>query len=736
MERGEQLAELRQLAGLGRGRERGHCTRAGAVEEEIHQRIPPVERLRLEDRVRQSHAGMRCALHEEPLDRRQPGENAGTQGSVVGEQVLAVVHPQECLGDERGAAEERDSLVPREIRVGDEPLEFRLGLEQGALVLCAQERPGARALEGLHVSAELEQVGERIAPFPLERLKVGPGRAVEICKVLAEQKGLPEFLGLAGDDLLSCERCENAGAAVDEIDDEEAETRAEGLDVREHGPAVRQLGGVSEPVSHARDLEREKGLHGPDVALSLRGAERLDLLGRERAGRLDGLGQRGGDGARGGQGEVQLEFLEDGVHFVEGGADERAELVPERQVLGAPHGGALEAGEIQIMERSECARARGIDGAEAQREVPVPELAEQPLEGRHQGDGRGRVHGARSLARIGARGAARLPVGDALRVRAVPTLTVHHLGPDQALDTGGLELAARPGLRWVDVVGPDEALLNALKPLFGLHRLAIEDCLHLDQRPKLEEFKGHLFLVLHGFEAKSGSAELELEMQELHLFLGPDWVMTVHDGRMGSVEALRGRLLKDPAEVLGRGADHLAYLLTDGMVDADFPLVERINELIDGLEDQLFSGFKPGQQLQLFAVKRQLVTLRRILSPQRDVIALLSRPGMPHVQERTTFYFRDVHDHLIRLHEQIDAGRDILGNLMDAYLSVVALRTGDISKQLTVIATIFLPLTFLTGFFGMNFDVLSKREYLYFVLGCAVTLPITLVAVFRRKGWF
>ncbi|MEN9796659.1 MAG: magnesium/cobalt transporter CorA [Pseudomonadota bacterium] len=299
-----------------------------------------------------------------------------------------------------------------------------------------------------------------------------------------------------------------------------------------------------------------------------------------------------------------------------------------------------------------------------------------------------------------------------------------------------MELAARPGLRWVDVVAPDEALLNELKPIFGLHRLAMEDCLHLDQRPKLEEFKGHLFLVLHGFEAKRGSAELELEMQELHLFLGSDWVMTVHDGQMGAVKALRARLLKDPAEVLGRGADHLAYLLADAMVDADFPLVERINETIDRLEDQLFSGFKQGQQLQLFAVKRQLVTLRRILSPQRDVIALLSRPGMPHVQERTTFYFRDVHDHLIRLHEQIDAGRDILGNVLDAYLSMVALRTGDISKQLTVIATVFLPLTFLTGFFGMNFDVLSKREYLYFVVACAVALPISMVVFFRRKGWF
>lgn len=318
----------------------------------------------------------------------------------------------------------------------------------------------------------------------------------------------------------------------------------------------------------------------------------------------------------------------------------------------------------------------------------------------------------------------------------MPTVTVHHLSAGGTLETGELGLAGREGLRWIDVVAPDEATLQHLAPTFGLHRLAVEDCLHLDQRPKLEEFKGHLFLVLHGFEAKPDRADLELELKELHLFLGPDWVITVHDGRMASIKALRARVTKDPAGTLGRGADHLAYLIADALVDSDFPLVERINEVVDGLEDVVFEGVQPGMQLRLFSAKRQLVALRRVLSPQRDVLALLARPGMPHVQERTTLYFRDVHDHLIRLHEQIDAAREILGNVLDAYISMVAMRTGDISKQLTVIATIFLPLTFLTGFFGQNFDVLSRREYLAFVVTCVVLLPLGMLAWFRRKGWF
>ena len=319
---------------------------------------------------------------------------------------------------------------------------------------------------------------------------------------------------------------------------------------------------------------------------------------------------------------------------------------------------------------------------------------------------------------------------------SMATVTVHHLSAGGTLESGGLEIAGREGLRWIDVVAPDEALLEHLALQFGLHRLEIEDCLHLDQRPKLEEFKGHLFLVLHGFEPKPGPAELGLELRELHLFLGPDWVITVHDEPMASMEALRSRVTKEPAGTLGRGADHLAYLLADTLVDADFPLVERLNDVVDGLEDAVFDGLQPGMQVRLFSVKRQLVMLRRILSPQRDVLALLARPGMPYVQDRTTLYFRDVHDHLIRLHEQIDAAREILGNVLDAYLSVVALRTGDISKQLTVIATIFLPLTFLTGFFGQNFEVLARQEYLAFVILCVVLLPTGMIAWFRGKGWF
>jgi magnesium transporter len=134
-------------------------------------------------------------------------------------------------------------------------------------------------------------------------------------------------------------------------------------------------------------------------------------------------------------------------------------------------------------------------------------------------------------------------------------------------------------------------------------------------------------------------------------------------------------------------------------------------------------------------MKRMLVTFRRVLSPQRDVVGLLARRGIPHVNERTTLYFRDVYDHLVRLYEQIDAGRDIVGNVMDGYLSMVANKTSDISKQLTIFATLFLPLSFIVGFFGQNFEQLNSKGFYYAMWAMIVMIPVGLTFWFRHKKW-
>lgn len=287
---------------------------------------------------------------------------------------------------------------------------------------------------------------------------------------------------------------------------------------------------------------------------------------------------------------------------------------------------------------------------------------------------------------------------------------------------------------WIDVTGPTEAEMGRLAKRFGLHPLAVEDCLRLDQRPKLEQYPGHFFVVLQGF-TPGPQEDSEPVLQELHFFLGPEWLISVHAGECSSIERIAQRVVHDPQLVRGRGLDFILYLIADTQVDQSFPLLDAISETLEDLEDEIFQGPRQVQLERMFMLKRRLVRIRRVLSPQRDVVGTLSRPGLAQVQERTTLYFRDVHDHLSRLYEQIDAARDILANAMEGYLSVIANRTGEITKQLTIFATIFLPLSFITGFFGQNFAELQSHQFFLLMLTLMVAFPIGLMAWFWRKGW-
>lgn len=296
-------------------------------------------------------------------------------------------------------------------------------------------------------------------------------------------------------------------------------------------------------------------------------------------------------------------------------------------------------------------------------------------------------------------------------------------------------LLGHAGAKWIDVLQPDEATLGKLAERYGLHKLAIEDCLHLDQRPKLEEYGNHQFLVLQGFSCPD-QKWADLVMHEVHFFLGPDWVITVHEQAHAAIDHVHKRLEADPANTIGRGVDFVTYLVADAVVDGNFPLLESFNEALEDLEERIFTAFPPPSVLhETFQLKRALVQVRRVLSPQRDVVGLLARQGIPQVGERTTIYFRDVFDHLVRLYEQIDAARDLVGNVVEAYLSQVANRTSDISKQLTIFASIFMPLSFIVGFFGQNFDQLGKPQFMWAMLASMVALPLAMVSWFRHKGW-
>ena len=299
--------------------------------------------------------------------------------------------------------------------------------------------------------------------------------------------------------------------------------------------------------------------------------------------------------------------------------------------------------------------------------------------------------------------------------------------------TGGEELVEQPGPKWIDVQGPTEELMVRLAERFKLHKLALEDCLHLDQRPKIEEYPDHQFIVLQGFTSNTDVCDLTLH--EHHFFLGPDWVISVHEFHFEAHEEVRRRVEAEPRATLERGPDFILYMLADVLMDRQFPILDTFSDELEDLEVAIFDKPEKKQLQRIFEMKRMLVTFRRVLSPQRDVVGLLARRGIPHVNERTTLYFRDVYDHLVRLYEQIDAGRDIVGNVMEGYLSMVANKTSDISKQLTIFATLFLPLSFIVGFFGQNFEQLNSKGFYYAMWAMIVTIPVGLTFWFRHKRW-
>lgn len=299
----------------------------------------------------------------------------------------------------------------------------------------------------------------------------------------------------------------------------------------------------------------------------------------------------------------------------------------------------------------------------------------------------------------------------------------------------------KDGVRvWIDLRDPTAEDLELLRVRFGFHPLALEDCAHLDQRPKLEEFGDHTFLVTQGFGSE-GEHVRELQLYELHTFLGPNYLVTVHEGHIPAVEKLWSRGCTSPSP-LKRGPDFLYYLLADTLVDENFPILDRISDEIEILEDEVL--IRPGREafVRILELKRTLVHMRRVLNPQRDMISMLARRGDARVSERTALYFRDIFDHLVRLSESIESNRDLLGSLVDAYLSSVSNRTNEVMKYLTVLSAVFLPLSFVVGFFGQNFERLpgfpdwmqSESLALGMALSC-VAIPIVMVLWFKRKGW-
>ena len=298
-------------------------------------------------------------------------------------------------------------------------------------------------------------------------------------------------------------------------------------------------------------------------------------------------------------------------------------------------------------------------------------------------------------------------------------------------------LAHGKGLVWVDLEAPTEADYAWLHERFQFHPLAIEDCRHGVQRPKIEEYEGHLFFVFHAITGLEVKKSLRLDFVELDGFLSRKYLVTIHDEPLTIVSQLMDRVRANPS-LLAQGTDDLFYALLDGCVDLYFPFLDVLDQRIDHIEQEIFVRPNRRTLIEVFNLRKAILKLRRFAWPQRDTLSLLTHREHSAIDQRTRYYLRDVVDHLIRITDTLDSYRDVVSGAADTYISQVSQRTNDIIKVLSIIATIMLPLSFLAGLYGMNFKFLPGAEHPFgfqiMVGGMAVFVAV-LLAIFRWRRW-
>ncbi len=299
----------------------------------------------------------------------------------------------------------------------------------------------------------------------------------------------------------------------------------------------------------------------------------------------------------------------------------------------------------------------------------------------------------------------------------------------------------RRGLLWVDFISePSESAAPILRG-FGFHPLAIDDALEETHTPKIDDWGDYLYMVLNVMNYKQDNGIFESEIDELDIFLGRNFVVTFHDQLISAIEDAWSACQRDMRHVQD-GPDHLLYRIVDSLVMGYMPLVEQIDRQIDQIEDQVFDNPSRTTLEQIFALKRILLSMRRIILPQREVLNKLARDDYRVIDPKDRIFFRDIYDHLVRLHDINESLRDLVGGTMDTYLSVVNNRMNEVMKPLAIITTLFMPITFVTGFFGMNFFepvahlVGWTSEQMFDVMvGIMFGLPIIMYLWMRRRTW-
>jgi magnesium transporter len=302
-------------------------------------------------------------------------------------------------------------------------------------------------------------------------------------------------------------------------------------------------------------------------------------------------------------------------------------------------------------------------------------------------------------------------------------------------------LQDRRGLLWVDFVDESREVCEPiLRETFGFHPLAVDDALEETHTPKLDDWEDYLYIVLRAIVFDK-QADEQVNTPELDVFLGKNYIVTHHDLPIAALDRVWAIYQKD-RRYLKRGASYLLYKLTDELAANYIPVVEELDDIIDLIEDQLFDNPTPMALETIFSLKRTMLHLRRIIMPQREVLNKLARDKHRVIKDKDRVFFRDVYDHFVRLHGLIESMRELVGSAMNTYLSVVNNRMNDVMKTLTIFAALFMPLSFIVGFFGMNFfqvvtplDAWTGQPVFVLTMVAIALLPIGMVMWIRKRGW-
>jgi len=289
---------------------------------------------------------------------------------------------------------------------------------------------------------------------------------------------------------------------------------------------------------------------------------------------------------------------------------------------------------------------------------------------------------------------------------------------------------------WVDLSNPTPDEARILSDVFKFHDLSIEDALSEIHHPKVESYGDYLYLILHGIDFREG--EHYFRTQDIDFFVGEQFLVTVHPGSSRTLEEMRNVCSRNN-RALGEGPVALLHRIVDAMVDNYRPEIDKLNERLDRLEEEIFAQPNPRLAKKILDFKGDVSSLRRVVLPQRDAVGRLARREFPIISEQIAYRFRDVHDHLVRLVDEALFFQDRITGLLDAHLSLVSNQLNTVMKVLTIIATIFMPLTVLTGMWGMNVPLPDfpggDDAQFWWVVGCMLFISGLMLAYFRKQRW-